>query len=327
MPMTARRHGGDRDNSPELNICILIPDPPYDAEVPVRPEVWEIYGNCFPNMGYKVTFLMPAREGEEFREERFGKTRVVPIPYRNGSLLPVKIMAKLLFMWKEARISGRIIKQENVDIIQAKNSVFEGILAVYLKKKFKIPFAFHYSFPLIEGDLERCQIDRKKFAYLMTKLQRPVLSFIIRRADLILPISKVMRDDLADKGIPREKMMPFPTGVNTELFSPAVDGEKIRTRYNLSNSKVVAYLGTMDKLRHLDILIHSLAQLKQRLPDIKLLMVGDGDDRGNLEWLAHDLGLGDEAIFTGQVPYLGVPQFIAASDVTVSPVPPWSFIK
>ena len=131
-----------------------------------------------------------------------------------------------------------------------------------------------------------------------------------------------MMENLADSGLTKKKMIPLPSGVNTKLFSPSFDVEKIRTKYSLGDSKVIIYLGTMDKLRQVDILVHSLAQLKPARQNVKLLMVGNGNDRNRLERLVYNLGLQDEVIFTGQVPYFEVPEFIAAANVAVSPVPP-----
>ena len=56
-------------------------------------------------------------------------------------------------------------------------------------------------------------------------------------------------------------------------------------------------------------------------------MVGDGNDKFNLEKLASSLGLQNDVIFTGQVSYFDMPDFIAASDVCLCPVPPLAIYK
>ena len=60
---------------------------------------------------------------------------------------------------------------------------------------------------------------------------------------------------------------------------------------------------------------------------MKLLMVGEGGDKGNPRRLATELGVGDDVVFTGKVSHPEVPNFIAAADIGVSPVPPLSFYK
>jgi len=128
-----------------------------------------------------------------------------------------------------------------------------------------------------------------------------------------------MEEMLAIKGVPRAKMMCLPLGADTELFSPQVSGKKIRSRYNLDECKVVIYLGELNKLRRLEVLINAFADVKQNRAGVKLLLVGDGDAKIELERLAASLQVSGDVIFTGQVPYYEVPYFIAAADIGVSP--------
>ena len=298
--------------------------------MPARPEIIEIYGNCFPRLGHKVTWIMAAKGSKkEIQELPFGDAHIFTIPYHTTSFLPKKIFAKLVFLWKERRLACRIIQREGCNIIQANNSIFEGLLAISLKRKYKIPFILRYSFPAAEASLERHKLHSSKVPYLLiiARVMRFAWPFVMRHADLILPTSKWMGEELTRSGIDREKILPVPNAVNTYLFSPTTGGEQIRVKYNLSGSKTVIYQGIMDKLRHLDVLFYALALVKQKRQNVKLLMVGDGDDRTNLEKLTRNLGLGDEVVFTGRVPYFEVPQFIAAADVGVSPVPPLDIYK
>ncbi|MBA7541075.1 D-inositol-3-phosphate glycosyltransferase [subsurface metagenome] len=326
--MVGQKPGDKANSSASLKIFMLLPEP-YNLDMPARPEVMEIYGNCFPRLGHKVTWVMPAKGNvKEIEEEAFGDVRIFTIPHYAGSFLPKRVFAKLVFLWKEEELLGKIVKKgEKGGIIQVRNSVFEGILAIYLKRKFKIPFVFQYSFPGAEGSLWKYKSGSGKFYYLMARLVHFMLPFVMHRANLILPISGGMMENLGNRGIPTTKMMALSMGVNIESFSPSVGAERVQAKYSLSDSKVIIYLGTMDRLRQLDMLIHSLAQLKWARQNVKLLMVGDGDGRNNLERLVCDLELKNTVIFVGQVPYFEVPEFIAAADVAVSPVPPLDIYK
>jgi len=298
--------------------------------MPARPEIIEIYGNCFPRLGHKVTWIMPTKGNKKgIQELPFGDVHIFTIPYHMTSFLPEKIFAKLVFLWKERRLACRIIQKEGCNIIQANNSIFEGLLAISLKRKYKIPFILRYSFPAAEASLERHKLRSSKAPYLLiiARVKRFMWLLVMRHADLILPISKCMGEELTRSGIDREKILPITSAVNTYLFSPTTGGEQIRVKYNLGGSKTVIYQGIMDELRHLDVLFYALALVKQKRQNVKLLMVGDGDDRTNLEKLARNLGLGDQVVFTGRVPYFEVPQFIAAADVGLTPVPPLDIYK
>ena len=310
-----------------LNICMLL-SIPYDPDSPAKSEVRHVYGEWLPDMGHKVTWIAPAKGYlKKIQEENFRNVHIYILPRYAGSSLVRKILAKPLFLWREMKIASKVIQREKCNIIQARNDIYEGLLAIYLKRRYKIPFVFQYSFPVAEAGLEKRKLDKSQLLYVISKFEHLVLPYILRKADLILPISKWMEADLANEGVPRRKMMPFPLAVNTALFSPVLDiGEKY-LKYSEGDYRVIVYQGTLDKLRHLEVLIYALAHLKRNGHKVKLLMVGDGNDRGNLEELARHLGLESEVIFTGQVPYFEVPQFIACADVALSPIPPLDIYK
>ncbi len=318
---------GEADHSTsKLKICMLLPDE-YDPNAPAKPAVREIYGNCFPKMGHKVTWIMPVKaKQKEPQEATFGKVRIRTISRDPDSRSVKKIIAFARFSWKEMKLVSKIIGTENSDIVQARNGMLEGLIGIYLKKKHRIPFVFQYTFPNSRAILEH-KLYSSKISYLRAKVEHFIIPIIMRHADLILPISKWMEEELNTSSIAKDKMFPIPMGVNAELFSPDVDGETIRSKYNLSSSKTVVYQGAMEKGRQLEVLIHALVLVKAKDQDIKLLMVGDGNSKIDLEELVQNLGLESNVIFTGRVPYFEIPRFIAAADLAVSPVPPLDIFK
>lgn len=312
----------------KLNICMLLPEP-YVAGMPARPPVIEMSA-IGTRLGHKVIWIMPNREGgKEIRQEQCGGTRIFTIPfstYTSPSLIR-KILGKLLFTWKEARLASRVIREEGCNIIQARDDISEGLVAVYLKRKFKIPFVFRLINPISGFSSEKYKLGSGGLFYLVAKVERLVMPYILRQADLVLPVSKWMQEGLGIKGIPKSKVLPVTNAVNTKLFSSTINGEDVRREYNLGNSIVVIYIGTLDKLRHLNILIYSLAQIRQSKHLVKLLVLGQGNDSDNLEKLANSLGVGKDVIFAGQISYFEVPRFIAAANIGISPVPPLDIYK
>ena len=307
----------------KLNICLLLPCP-HNADTPVMgiTEIYSIYGRYMPRFGHQITWIAPSRgKIRDVQEEFFNKVRVYTIPYSKYSLLLLRIFNRLLFSFRQAKFVTTIFKNEKSDIIQARNGIFDGLLAIYIKRRYKVPFVFQYSIPLIGFD--EYEISRR----LWLKFQNYILNIILHEADLIFPISKWMQEDLIKNGISGSKMMLFPSSVDLDIFSFKTSGDDVRNRYDLNNSQVIIYVGTMDKSRRLDIAIRAFAKVKAEKQDVKLLMVGDGDDRINLERTANELDVENSIVFTGQVSYFDTPKFIAPSDIGIVPVPPLSGYK
>ena len=320
------RYNYRRENSKKLNICLLLPVS-FDPNMPARPAITEIYGKYLPSFGHKVTWITPyIGKGERVHEEFFKKVKIYAVPCPAASSLPLKIINLIFYLIKECKLLNNIIKEDRYDIIQARNRVFEALLALHIKRKWNIPCVFQYAFPIEDYKLYRDDPE-KRYLYYFGKIENYIIKYILRKADFVFPISKWMEEELIKEGIPKSKMMPLPMGVNLELFSPSKDGKKIREKYNLNGLQVILYIGTMDKLRQLNMIIRAFSKVRTQKDNAKLLMVGEGNDKTNLEELASRCGIQNDVIFTGQVSYFDVPYFIAAADVCLCPVPPLSIYK
>jgi len=309
--------------SKKLSICVLLPDP-FDPNMPSRPAVTEIYGEYLPSFGHEVTWITPSRKKERKLQEHFFKEiKIYTIPYPKASLLPMKIFGLISHLIKKYRLLTTILRREKYDIIQVRNNIFDALLVLCLKKKHNISFVFQYSFP---KEVYKVQA-KKHHSYYFGRVESFITRYILHKADLIFPISQWMEKELIGKGIPKLKMMPLPMGVNPERFSLNIDGTKIREKYDLSDAKVILYTGTMDKLRKLSIIIYAFSKVREQRDNVKLLMVGDGNDKNNLKELSTKLGISADVIFTGQVSYFDVPYFIAAADICLCPVPPLDIYK
>ena len=247
------------------------------------------------------------------------------------------IFLNILAWIKRAKLIIELIKSKNYNIIQVQASaknVLDGLLALYLKRKYDLHFVFLFQFSPGEfiQEMYKQQLIKHFYLYSFGKVIDKIHLWIMRRADLILPISDCMIEYLTMRGIPKSKMMNFPSVANLNIFKRDEHNnlDIFKDKYNLSKSKIVIYVGTMGRLRQLDMLIRAFARAKKEVDKAKLVMVGRGDSKDDLyhlNELANYLKIQNDVIFTGSVPYSSVPNFIDASDVAVSPVPPLPIFK
>ena len=307
----------------KINICMLL-GLRYGEKMRIAPQIG--IASYITNFGHDVTWVLSSEEIKEVQETTFNDVRVFVVPCRYSEGL-LKVLTKILYALRRMRFLFNNFKKEKYNMIFVRDSIIDGLLALYIKRRYKVPFVFEMPNPIEQsGEWRKFHSKHKYFWYFISKIEAHLTMHILHKADLVLPTTKWMKEDFAKKGIERSKMMPYPNGIDTSRFSDA-DGEAIRRQYNLKDSSVVVYIGTLDKIRRLDVLIHTFSKVKKSRKDVKLLMVGDGTDKSNLEELANDLGIKDDTIFTGQVYSNEVQNFIAIADVGVSPVPPLDFYK
>ncbi|MCK6564373.1 MAG: glycosyltransferase [Dehalococcoidia bacterium] len=145
---------------------------------------------------------------------------------------------------------------------------------------------------------------------------------IVRRADALVTASAHERQLLARYyGARDAQMHTIPCGVDIGLFRPR-DRQASRRRLGLEQAgPVLLWVGRLEKLKGVDILIQALAELDER--HFTLLVVG-GDERAadlkaELQHQAAASGLAANVRFVGAVPHDQLPVYYSAADVCVVP--------
>lgn len=119
----------------------------------------------------------------------------------------------------------------------------------------------------------------------------------------------------------RSKLTIAACGVDTDLFYPE-PSDGLVARKGREGRRIVLFVGSMDTThahKGLDILIRSIAQLRDRYEDILLLAVGKGDAIPRYQKLAHKFGLDDHILFPGPVEDSELADFYRSADVCVLP--------
>ncbi len=138
----------------------------------------------------------------------------------------------------------------------------------------------------------------------------------LRAADVVLAVSDEVAQQVRERGVPEDRILVTPNGVDIHVFTPEADGATVRDRYGLAGRFVIGWTGGFHRFHGLDLAIDLLASLRDEMPDVTLLLVGDGVERKRLEQRASELGL-DNVVFTGTVGHDEIPAHIAAMDVAI----------
>ena len=280
-----------------------------------------VYTRIMPQRGHRVTWVMPSADDRSIRGWRLAEWNGTPVYLLRSELGAggaQRLLSKTVDQYRAVR---HIVRSQEIDVLQVRNDWFGGLIGVCVQRRRKIPFVYQLSFPMPEWWMGKGSW-RRIVGWTLKRVERVLL----REAALILPISQWMQAKLEAEGVPAAKMLSFPLGVDTSVRPEHVDGQSVREALGLDNLPTVTYLGDMGRARQLDFLLRALAIVTTQVPAVRLLMVGQsaGGDH-EVSWLkrkAAELGLGEQVIYTGQVPRSEVPRYIRAADVGVSPIVP-----
>ena len=148
---------------------------------------------------------------------------------------------------------------------------------------------------------------------------RQALRRIGATTDVVTYLTEYSRVRLAPAFGRRTTLARLPSGVDSELFHPDAGRDEIRKRYGLTDRPVVVCVSRLVARKGQDMLVRALPALRRRVPDVALLLVGGGPNRDKLTELAAGLGVAEDVVTTGSVPWEELPAHYAAGDVFAMP--------
>ena len=129
--------------------------------------------------------------------------------------------------------------------------------------------------------------------------------FLSRRADLIIANAEAGRIDAIKRGMPAERIVVVPNGIDTGIFRP--DSEErlaLRRQWNIAESSfVVGLVARFDPMKDHKNFLNAAAKFLQRDPSVRYVCVGGGqnDYRESIMAHARSLGLGDRIVWAGEI--------------------------
>lgn len=217
------------------------------------------------------------------------------------------------------------------DLILVRDRTFSALAGWAVARWRGKPFAFWMSFPMVEGYEGRAQgVGRTKgWATWLANHFRAWLSrrayygFIAHQAAHIFVQSDAMLAFMhREHGIPREKMTAVPMGVDTERLNPA--NVTPSTEPRLDGRRVVIYLGDLGLARQPGFLLDVADALRQRYPDVLLVLAGEAGAADEKQWLRDRvaaLKLESHVWITGWLPQTEALQLVRRAEVGLSPIP------
>ena len=210
-----------------------------------------------------------------------------------------------------------VARQIRPDVLHAHSPALNGIAAVRVGRRLGIPVGYE-----VRGFWEDAAVSHgtAKEGDLRYRITRGLETRALRRADHCFCICEGLRNDIAARGIAADKITVIPNAVDIENFQPV---ERVDTALQqalaLQDKQVIGFIGSFYYYEGLDLLLQAASLLRQRQPDLHVLLVGGGPAEGQLKALADELGIADITTFTGRVPQGEVSSYYSLIDVLAYP--------
>jgi phosphatidylinositol alpha-1,6-mannosyltransferase len=148
-------------------------------------------------------------------------------------------------------------------------------------------------------------------------LRRWLIRLAFRRAHRGIAVSSFARQALIGLGVPEDKLVRIPNGVDVNRFRPRKRSPALVSRYGLQGRKVILTLARLVPRKGQDQVIRALPRILREVPEALYLVAGKGGDESRLRALADSLDVGGRVIFCGYVPSDEVVDHYNLADVYV----------
>lgn len=271
----------------------LVLDTTLDSEAGVQ-QYFKGLARFLISRGHEVKFLVPPSKNEgEFKGRviSFGKEIVLR---GNANTVPTVLFTKKTKIRK-------VLNTGIFDIIHI-GAPFSPFFGAKILREVDCPIVCTY---LVYG---------KNCLYrLGVALLRIYLSSIYKKIDSLIVVSETARRE-AEIAIPR-KYQKIPIGVDLSKFS-----QKVESLDQYLDGKInIVSIGRFEKRKGQSYLIKAFAKIRNDKENIRLILVGDGPERKNLEKLVKKLKLKNNVIFEGYVSEKLKPGYYASADLCVFP--------
>ncbi len=233
------------------------------------------------------------------REQRFD----IDIAHPRYPVLPkvgMNAAPALLALGARATVARMLDEGYDFDLIDAHYFYPDGVAAALLGKYFNKPVVI-----TARGS------DITLFPQF--RLPRRMIRWAAGRAAAVITVCNALRDEMLELGIAPDKVVSLRNGVDLQLFQP-VERDAVRARLGLDRFTLLA-VGHLVPVKAQELAVAALAQL----PDVRLLIAGNGPNRGMLERLAQQLGVADRVSLLGAVPQAQLRDYYGAADALVLP--------
>ena len=260
--------------------------------------------NALEKKGHEV-YIVTANL-ESFHYEYDEENRVLKIPG-----IPTGIYnARLTSVYPLQAV--KTIKKWDLDIIHSHTEFAIGTFSRIFAKQFHIPIVhtYHtmyedYIHYITKGYFNRSS---KKIVEYLTKFYCDKTT-----TELIVPTAKAYALFKEKYNVSRNVHI-VPTGIEVDRFYRKNVNKKdildLKKEYNLKTKDfTLIFVGRIAEEKNILFLINVIKELKEKIPNLKLLIIGDGPDKEKYEKVSKELGCGKNIIFTGKVPWEKIPVF------------------
>lgn len=264
----------------------------------------ELFRHELEKRGHTIDIIAPHSNAEDFRSRKH-VFRIPSLPFIGQPSHPVP-------HFSPSHINA-IIDEIKPDVVHVQGMFVTGLLGKKVAIKHKLPLILTYHTHL-EGYAH--------YAGLLAPIVKPFLKlwtkYYSKKFDLIITPTPSMAKMLKSYGV-KNDIVALPTGIIIKDYD-SLHKTKARTDLGLNPEKIyILTVGRLAEEKNVKQLLKDFGRLYVRLPNVHLLLAGDGPDRKIYEAIVETRKLQDSVTFLGNLAHDKLIPYYSASDIFAFP--------
>ncbi len=245
-----------------------------------------IFASSFHHYLHREVRLQPKEDWkiEDVNGVKFVWVRTPPYQ-RNDRRRVQNMIAFALRVWRLGRNIPKLAPEiKNPDVVIGSSPHLLTPLAAYgVARRYRVLFVMEVRDLWPQTIIDMGELSAR---HPIIKALQMLERFLYRRAERIITLLPLAHEYISGCGIPREKIVWIPNGVDLSKFALATN------TYDSDEAFTVMYLGAHGQANALDVLLHAAKIVQdQSYQEIKFALIGDGPEKPRLMALAKELGL------------------------------------
>lgn len=206
-----------------------------------------------------------------------------------------------------------VVRYENLDLLHVHYAIPHATVAYMAKKILLTEGRYVPTITTLHGTDITLVGNNSAFA--------PVVAFSINKSDGVTAVSESLKQQTYDTFDIQNDIKVIYNFIDFERFTK-LNKDHFKKAIAPNGERILVHISNFRRVKRVDNVIHIFKKVHERIP-CKLLLIGDGPERANMEKLGRKLGLGEEIRFLGKQD--AVEELLAVSDLFIMPSESESF--
>jgi len=263
-------------------------------------------GKALADKGHEVHFVayrQPVRLNEPMNNVFFHEVRVAEYPLFEYPPYELGLACKML----------DVVKYEKLDLLHVHYAIPHAYVA-YLAKQMLLEEGIDIPIVTTLHGTDITLVGKSPGL-------APAVSFSINHSDAVTSVSQSLKQETLEHFTIRKPIAVIPNFIDFDLHHFDFD-EALHKSFAPQNEKILVHISNFRPVKRVPDVIHVFAKVREIMPT-KLLLVGDGPEREQAEFLCRSRGFNEDVRFLGKTN--DVSRILALSDVFILPSQKESF--